>query len=57
LILRGHGKFSQVRDTNHFITWFVYFQVYFEDNQLILWRGRGAQEDFVNKINNMGWTE
>jgi hypothetical protein len=39
------------------ITWFVYFQVYFEDNQLIPWRRRGALEDFVNKINNMGWTE
>jgi hypothetical protein len=26
-------------DTNHFITWFVYFVVYFGDNQLIPWGG------------------
>ena len=38
-------------DTNHFISWFVYFLVYFGDNQLIL-RGRGLAV-FVNKINNL----
>ena len=43
-------------DTNHFITWFVYFLVCFGDNQLIL---RGGEEGggglavFVNKINNL----
>jgi hypothetical protein len=37
-------------DTNHFITWFVYFLVYFGDNQLIPRRGLAV---FVNKINNL----
>jgi hypothetical protein len=39
-------------DTNHFITWFVYFLVCFGDNQLIPW-GRGGLAVFVNKINNL----
>jgi hypothetical protein len=38
-------------DTNHFITWFVYFLVYFGDNHLIP-RG-GVWQFFVNKINNL----
>jgi hypothetical protein len=37
-------------DTNHFITWFVYFLVCFGNNQLIP-RGGGLAV-FVNKINN-----
>jgi hypothetical protein len=37
-------------DTNHFITWFVYFLICFGDNQLI---PRGALTVFVNKINNL----
>jgi hypothetical protein len=39
-------------DTNHFITWFVYFLVCFGDNQLIP-RGGGGLAVFVNKINNL----
>jgi hypothetical protein len=37
-------------DTNHFITWFVYFLACFGDNQLI---PRGGLAVFVNKINNL----
>ena len=44
-------------DTNHFITWFVYFLVCFGDNQLIPWGrgggGGGCLAVFVNKINNL----
>jgi hypothetical protein len=36
-------------DTNHFITWFVYFLICFGDNQLI----PGRLAVFVNKINNL----
>jgi hypothetical protein len=39
-------------DTNHFITWFVYFLVCFGENQLIP-RGRGGLAVFVNKIDNL----
>ena len=39
-------------DTNHFITWFVYFPVCFGDNQLIPGGGEGLAV-FVNKINNL----
>ena len=39
-------------DTNHFITWFVYFLVCFGDSQLIPWVGEGLAV-FVNKINNL----
>ena len=39
-------------DTNHFITWFVYFLVCFGDNQLIPGGGEGLAV-FVNKINNL----
>ena len=38
-------------DTNHFITWFVYFLVCFGDNQLI--PGERGLAVFVNKINNL----
>ena len=38
-------------DTNHFITWFVYFLVYFGDSQLIL--RAGGLVVIVNKINNL----
>ena len=44
--------------TNHFITWFVYFLVYFGDNQLIPLGAGGGLVVFVNKINNLatqGW--
>ena len=41
-------------DTNHFITWFVYFLVCFGDNQLIpRGGGEGGLAVFVNKINNL----
>ena len=40
-------------DTNHFITWFVYFLVCFGDNQLIPREGGGGLAVFVNKINNL----
>ena len=40
-------------DTNHFITWFVYFLVCFGDNQLIPPGGGGGLAVFVNKINNL----
>ena len=40
-------------DTNHFITWFVYFLVCFGDNQLIPWEEGGGLAVFVNKINNL----
>ena len=39
-------------DTNHFITWFVYFLVCFGYNQLIP-GGGGDLAFFVNKINNL----
>ena len=39
-------------DTNHFITWFVYFLFCFGDNQLIPGGGGGGLTVFVNKINN-----
>ena len=42
-------------DTNHFITWFIYFLVCFGDNQLIPGGGGGVEgmAVFVNKINNL----
>ena len=45
-------------DTNHFITWFVYFLVCFGDNQLIPRGAGGGLAVFVNEINNLatqGW--
>jgi hypothetical protein len=33
-------------DTNHFITWFVYFLVYFGDNQLIPREGEGESGSY-----------
>jgi hypothetical protein len=33
-------------DTNHFITWFVYFLVCFGDNQLIPWGWGGGSGSF-----------
>jgi hypothetical protein len=43
---------EKTRNTNHFITWFVYFLIYFGDNHLIP-RGVGGLAVFVNKINNL----